>query len=169
MSVDLSKIQQCIYTWIATELRDTDITPDKIVWKMQDAPRPSRPYFALDFVSGPNQVGHDELREITPGKFTVCGERAMTVSIDAYGDQAMALVFRVHSSLAKPTIQSIFQKYDVGLQRQEDVTDRSIKLETKFETRFGFDVIINVASNTTDEPGFIETVEVTDLINGEPV
>lgn len=165
MSIDLVRIRSGLYNWLKEELRDTAIGPDKIVWFNQDAPRPSRPYVALDLTSGPSQVGHDELRNVSDGVLDVTGNRRITVTVAVYGEDSDLYAMRLHSSLEKPTVQAALYGYGLSLNRQEDVQDVTTRLETRYETRYQFDAIFNCVSSVRDEVGHIEEVQITDEIN----
>lgn len=165
MSINVARIRSGIYNWIKEELSGTEISPDKIVWLNQDAPRPTRPYVGLDPLSGPSQDGHDESREVTPGFQDVTGNRKMSFTILAYGENSDILMCRLHSSLEKSSTRARLSTYGIALIRQDDVRDITTKLDTRSETRYQFDVMFRVTSSIEDETNFIETVEVEDNIN----
>lgn len=168
MSIPIARIRLGIYNWIKDELKDTAIGPEKVIWANQEGPRPSRPYVLMDLVTGPVQNQRDEKRAVSPGVVDVTGHRTVTVSVDAFGQESDELSMQLHSSLEKETIQGQLYTYGISVVRQESVEEKSLRLETKFEKRYGFDVIFNCVSSVRDEPGFIEKVEVSGN-GGDPV
>ena len=167
MSIPVASIRSAIYTWIKDELIDTAIGAEKIIWVDQDAPRPSRPYAAMEIIAGPVQVGHDELREGSQdGSYNVTGNRRLTVTVTLFGNESMALISRLHSSLEKPRVRDgLRSRGGLALIQQEDVQKISLKLETRIESRHQFDVIFSCVSAVEDNIGFIKDVLVTNEVS----
>jgi len=160
MSVDLPNFRKGVYTWIVRELEGTEVTPDRVFWVEPNAPRPPRPCVGLDLITGPVQTAHDQRRETAPGIWKVSGQRRVTISVIAYGEDADTIIGRLHSGVELETVREVFRAYGMGLVRQEDVLDVSQLLDTKFEKRSQFDVTFHVVSERTEDVGYIETVEI---------
>lgn len=167
MSVNVAQLQFGIYSWVKAELTGTVITPDRIIWLHQDAPRPPRPYVGLDLVAGPGRVGHDGLKEVTPGVYDLVGIREMTVSVAVYGHGADQIAQDLHSSLEKPTVREQLEKYGLVMIEQLDPQPVPVLVETRWEDRTTFDVRFRACSLTRDNLGYIKDVEVTDQVLGD--
>jgi hypothetical protein len=166
--MNLQAIQDGIYDWIfsvTSNVSYVSVGAEQIVWREQAAALPPRPAIGLKLLTGPMRVGSfdDVLNAGDDTNCVVGGQRTISVSIQLYGDQSSTfslnqLAADLSASLTKATIlETLYSKgiaiFDIG-----DISDISAVEESEFEKRLNFDIVIGVAENVEDQPGFIETV-----------
>lgn len=157
----IAQVRQAIYNWAKKELAI------EVIWSEQAEIRPDRPYVMLKLITGPLRGGHDEIRQPTPGTYKVCGMRGITVSVNVFGEKALELAAQLQTSLEKITVQEALRSAGLSFIRAEAVTDLTVLMETRFDTRANLDAMFAYAENVDDNVGTIEHVAVKNLITGE--
>lgn len=152
------------------------LTPNSVViWDRPDARRPNEPYVTLNYVTGPTRLGQlDEQVVEDDGSITVCANRQFTLGIKAYIGDARAKQhnqfwrpFQVLEDLSlrltSPGVRELFRAEGLAIMNVTGVIDITELLETGFEPRASFDVLIayNETYNDTAVGTGIEKVEVT--------
>ncbi len=140
-------------------------TPDyTIKAKQKDAPRPLGSYGDVDFVSGSDlgweqrsfedNIGDDDLTE------TIIGMREIMMSLNFYRDDAINNARSVRTGLIRESIQTLFRTADIGLTRRSEVREISESLESGWEERAQFDIVLSAVGTDTDIVKSILTVDI---------
>lgn len=166
-SIRLDRVQRAIHAWVVRELQG-DVPPEQVIWRQQSEPLPPRPCVALKVIDGPRRVGYsDDVRYVGGRRFNVGGQRVMTVSVQVFGStrvhrpMAYQIGIDLNSSLSKATTLEGLRRDGLAVFNQGEVLNLTALEETEFEERSGFDVLFGLAQNVVDDPGIIETANVT--------
>ena len=170
--LNIAKIQKALYDWIKSET-DGVIPQDQIVWRNQSEPLPTRPCVSMKIISGPKRTGYqDNTVMASDTAIMIGGQREMTVSIQVFGNRMIhrplsnQMALDLNSSLSKSSVLDRLSASGVAVCNQGEVTNLTALEETEYEERAGFDVLLSVAENITDETGFIEHADVTPDVSG---
>lgn len=158
-----------------TEIEDflqqliSDITGKKVIWEHQDAPRPHKPYITLRLFSLRSQ-GHAEILDTeTPGEIEVRSQKEDTLSIQWIGPGAMDGLSQLEQSFYKETIADRCAYSGIVIFDVETIMNITGLMDgVKWEERANMDAHVRFSQSVTDDPGYIETVIITDTteING---
>jgi len=165
--LSLAKVQLALYNWVKNETIG-QIDPDHIIWRNQSEPLPGRPCVAMRIMSPPKRVGYqDSILPSTTGVVTIGGQRQMTVSVQVYGNLnihrplAMQLALDLNSSLSKTTVLDRLYESGVAVFNQGEPQNLTELVETEYEERSAFDILLGVAENVLDDQGIIEQANIT--------
>lgn len=169
--LDLVKVQDALYDWIKNEM--TGVIPDEqIIWRNQSEPLPPRPCVTLRIMDGPRPVGRDgSVTAQLDGTFNVGVQEEMTVSIQIYGNSqvhrplAYQAAVDLNSSLLKTQVRGPLSVAGIGIQEVGQPVNLTELEESEFEERAGFSIQLGLAQNVVDDPGVIETANVTKTIS----
>ena len=174
--IDWTTIEDAIYDWFFEQ------SGVPIVWGNQDSPQPQAyPFGTLTIIAGPNQVpqaGNDELQQTTDlgqplGEEVLQefgGHRDMTVSCQIFSrppdsfaptTHARAIMGRVQSSLAAPSVLATLLAAGLAVIRQGNVDDLSSVIEDTWIGRANLDVQFGLLAVSSERTGYIECLEVT--------
>lgn len=174
--IDWQTIEDALYDWFAEQ------SGVPVVWADQDSPQPQAyPFGTIAIISGPNIVGasgNDELRTSTdlgqPAGEEVLqefgGQREMTVSCQVFTKppesfnpsvHARAIMSRVQSSLAAPSVLEAFLAAGLAVVNQGDVDDLSEAVEDTWIGRSNLDVLFGLSACSSERTGYIKTVEIS--------
>lgn len=137
-----------------------------VIWARQSAPPPATPYVTLALVGGPIAIGHDAQRrvhlpdgeELADLRVDWLGAREMTLSVNVYGGDALAIASTLQSSLSLETVRDALAAAGMSVIRAGDIRDLTALLETTFESRAQMDVRLRFTTTTSELTTFIETV-----------
>lgn len=155
-------MSDAIRQWVA------DQTGLDAIWMNPNAPRPARPYCALQIISV-NRVGEASRTAINAsGISTVTVDREAVVSITVYEStantdprSALATAETLRDSLELVSVRTPLQDAGWSLRGYELLTDAPQLLETQWESRAVFDVRFGTTKELLDDLGLIESIEVT--------
>lgn len=174
-SLLLAEVQKAIYDWVKKEL-DGVIPGEQIIWRNQSEPLPPRPCVAMRITDGPRRTGYQDNAQFIGGptgtQYKIGGQRVMTVSIQTFGNSqihlpmAYQLAKDLNESLSKMTVLDALRGRGVAVQRQGDPSNLTALEETEYEERAQFDVSFGLADNIVDDPGIIETANITPTVSG---
>lgn len=134
----------------------------------RDAPRPQKPYLTLKIISGPRKVHEDDLRKNDDGTFEIVGQRAFTLSLQAYGPNCLDRLDDLSIALDDPDhFYQLKQDADIAVTNRGNVLDVSTKLATGYEKRGSLDIVFNSSKNKVTEIDRIEGVEISGEVNDE--
>lgn len=153
--MNVTGIQRGVYSWVSSE------TSWPVVWAQQNAPAPRSPYVTLQ-LGGTSRIGEEFL--LAPngdGTSVNVGTRELMVSVQAYGSGARQEAETIRDSLSKVTVRDTLAAARLYWVDSEPVQNISSLLPTQFEERAGLDVRMRTWSDTTDVPGWIETIDGT--------
>lgn len=162
-------VQDAIYNWLSAEL-----APSTVMFADQDAPQPAvRPYATIK-VLNVNRIGNNDIQGAPDGTgiATIKGHREATVSIQTFGPGAIQLLVDAQDSLNKWSVQQALRESgNIVFVSDEGIVNVSDLLETEIEERAALDMIFRYATESTDDVGFIQFVELENEIddnNGDP-
>lgn len=147
------------------EIPDDQITDDRIVYNMISLPgvysRQSVDQFDEVVASDDVNFEKDIMRT------TVLYPNA-TISFNAFGADAINNLQQIREWFVIPNRGDIWlsDNWDCAIRNVTENQDRTTFLETDYETRYGFDIILNFKDVVEDRLDTIEKVEGT--INGVP-
>lgn len=137
----------------------------------QNVQRPPLPYFSFKMVTAAAKVGDDHMTQ-TPGSSVVGrgGQRKMSVSFHCYGvekEDALSLMALWQGSLELNSVQESLRRAGVAVWTIGNVADLSSLLNTGFEARAQMDCSFGIASNLTEDQGYIQTIDITGSVKLE--
>lgn len=161
----LAVVKDALYDWVKKELQG-QVDGTSIIWRDQSQPLPSRPCVAMKIVSGPHRVGfQDNLGIDENGKTGAGGQRTLVVSMQVFGNTQMQgtqpaaqVAIDLNASLSKPSVLAQLRSKGVAIQNQGEVTNLTDVEETQYEERAEFSVMLGVAENVVDDPGYFDDV-----------
>lgn len=158
--IDFNAIKTSFYQW-ATSVLPVG-TP--VIYLFENAPRPKDPYVTLHIQSF-SQIGWDY---VTPplsslGSNEILGDRELTLSIQAYGSDAMALLEILRISLQKDFVLDSLRSSGVAFVDWGNVADITALVDSRFEKRAALDLFFRVGQSDTDNVGAIESVELQEI------
>jgi hypothetical protein len=172
--LSLVQVQDALYTWISTELKQS-IDPGSSIWREQSQALPPRPCVTMKITDGPQRTGYgDNVQYLNDGlrkNFKIGGQRLMTCSIQIFGSTiirqpgAYQSALRLNASLSRLTVLDRLRSAGIAVLKQGDVLNITELEETEYEERAQFDVQLCVAENMTDDPGIIEHANITETIS----
>jgi hypothetical protein len=180
IQVDFEPIRVAIYDWLnqaVNQGNDTAPNATPIFRAEQDTIRPKNGvlYIEYKFLTGLVKIGtNDELLPKLDGNgaptndniFILKGQRNITVSVNAYGENSAGCMAQIQQSLSSPVECSILRAACLAVRNDESFTDVSAMLETKVEERQAFDVVFGFTLETEVDAGKIESVEVENTLPG---
>jgi len=149
-------------------LRDTvDLilaTPGYSIRAKQDAPRPPGAYADVDFLSDTSVGWEQHELEDNTGDLditdTITGPREMMMSIGFYKDGAIDNCRKVRTAVTRESIQELFSQGGIALGRRSDVREISEPLESGWEERAQFDIVLNTTGSDSDIIRSIRSVDI---------
>lgn len=145
-----------------------ELTATKCIWDKQNAPKPANPYISLNL--SPERDLGNELRRRGDGSgiLDVIGRKETTLSVNAFGNGSTEKMNALWLSLCRPTIVDRCLIKKVAFVRAEDVQDLTQLIDGRsWEERANRDLIVTYSTSTTDDPGYITTVNLPGEF-GEP-
>ena len=158
-----------IRQWVADQ---TGLTA---IWMHPDAPRPERPYAALQ-ITNSARVGRPWTGQVdAEGMAQVAFDREVTISVQVYGSsssesrQAFGIAEDLRDSLELTSVRAGLADEGWSLRAVELLTDAPQLLDTTWEPRAVFDVRFGTRKSLLDDLGIIETAEITGTVSGRTV
>ncbi len=130
--------------------------------KQDDAPRAIGPYAEVDFVSD-TMVGWEEFKNTDDSSDVnrrAEGLRRIMYSISFFRDDAVDNSRLVRLGLVRNTIQSVWNRVNVKLNSRSDVREISFALNSGWEERSQFDLMLSVVDTDEDIVAAIESVSI---------
>lgn len=139
-------------------------TDRPVIWADQDGPAPALPYVTAK-VGTASHLGHSHAMPPNgQGRIIVKQQAELTVTINVYGDDALARTIR--NSLEKPSIQHALNATDLAfVDVPHGPTDIAAIFGTGWEPRTTFDVRFRGWVEIQDTIDVIEHVELTSELN----
>lgn len=165
-SITVAQFKTAVWKYIS--LQAIPLVPNsQVVWMEQGAPRPKLPYIGLKVIAGPRTYGEDDMRQSSPGVYSIEGQRAFTVSVNIFGVNAEDIAAAIINAMSKPSTQESLAASSVALLTSTAPQNLSVPLETKFENRIQFDIELGCVMAATDDVGFIEHTGILNHSSGE--
>lgn len=138
-----------------------ELTATKCIWDKQNAPKPANPYISLNL--SPERDLGNEVRRRNDGYGTldILGRREATLSVNAFGRGAIDICNSLWLALRRPTIVDRCMGMRIAFIRAEAPQDLTELIDGRsWEERANLDLIVGYSIATTDDPGYITTVDV---------
>lgn len=160
-------------------LRDwvTSRTGLPVIWSHPDAPRPERPYVALQ-ITALTRIARETIGSVDEdGIAQISGDRDAVISVTVYeradaADPRAALTRAVElrDSLELPSVRNSLYVDGWALRAVEfGPNDVPELLDTQWEPRAVFDVRFGTSISQDDDLGLIEAIAGTGTVNGQSV
>jgi len=145
---------------LQTFIDDTTDNGVAVVFANQNAPRPKGPYITIHITA----IGQKEFGTIgepnTDGDAEIVNDQEISVSLQAFGENAYSIMGGLRSSLDKVSVlQSLRAVGLLFIRVLNGVNDMSQTIGTKYEERAGMDLAFRAANVVSDHLGTIESVE----------
>jgi len=155
-------INQLLRTIINTIVDDAEFMA---IRAQQNAPRPSGSY-ATVHVSTDTSVGWEEFKEENEGediRISSSGSREIMVSINFFRDNAKDYARKTRTGFVRTTVTELLNSAALGVNRRSEVRGLSEVIDSSWEQRAQFDLILNAVGNDSE---LITTINAV-TINGE--
>lgn len=169
-SLDIEKVKDGIFEWVSLVLAGV-IPNEQVIWRNQSEALPARPCVAMKIIDGPRPVGRNASQFI--GEVSSVGiQQEMTLSIQVFGNpklprpSAIQMAIDLNSSLIRQTILDKLKASGIAIQQVGDPRNLTALEESRYEERMGFEVLMGLVQNITDDPGTISTVNITGTLTG---
>lgn len=166
-SIDIRAIEDALYEWIDDE------TPSKTL-VIFDKPNRDRPplidhdsYVTINLITMPTKMGvmDDSIKtEGSQTEYMIGGQRRASMSIICFGEDADQIITDLHASTEKESVRKKLRAAGIAIWEELPAQDISAELETGFETRHQFDVILGIASNIIETRQVFDTVETKQIV-----
>lgn len=147
--------ENAIQAWASSVL-----TGMSVIWDKGDGKRPAPPFATLNVIAGPMPL--DKADEIWTSRdtFAIVIRKSFTLSIQAFGEDALIRCNDIVDSLLMPTRLAILQDAGFGVWGTTAPMDITEFMDTKYEGRAVVDIILAYADVKQDIPGEIHTVNI---------
>lgn len=136
------------------------LTGKVAILEKQNGPKPKKPYLTMR-LSSLRRVGMDEQRRTaTAGEVEIVGPREMTLSLQWFGDGAMAGLTDLAQALQKPTVVDRCMSAGFAVFDVDAVQELGALSGTTWEERAVLDMYVRIMLSTTDTPGYIHDVTI---------
>jgi hypothetical protein len=133
------------------------------IWMDQNCPRPQLPYLAGKITALPG-IGQDFMGSPSSDVITITGNREVMLALQSYGTTGFQMLCDLKAALSKPTVQSYLRSGGLVVVEDHDVQDISALFDTVFENRASLDIRFRTSESSTDKPGQITHVELTEQL-----
>lgn len=168
--MDITAIENALHTWV------TDATGVSAIHQYPNAPRPAKPYIAIEIAGleqagGPDYLGQPVDQGGGTYEAELGGNREITVQLQSFADtkgQAANLLNQAANALAEPPVREKLAA-DAGLAFVDRLGESAIpgELDTRWEDRYSLDLLFRVGDARTVDLGHIDSTEVTGTVNDQ--
>ncbi len=102
----------------------------------------------------------EQRRTATPGEVEIVGPREMTLSLQWFGDRAMAGLTDLAQALQKPTVVDRCMAAGFAVFDVDAVQEMGALSGTTWEERAALDLYVRIMLSTIDTPGYIHDVTI---------
>lgn len=136
-----------------------------VIFYQPNSPRPIVPYLTI-FLSLSNAIGYDYTSPNSDinGDVYMKGDRQMIVQLQAYGDEPLNVLENIRTGLQKQTVLDILGAGGMSFLTSFGINDITDLVDSQFERRAQLDISLAIAQEYFDNPGFFDTIEVTENI-----
>jgi len=159
-------------TTIQDSIRDAVLaagTNERVIFFRPNAPRPQLPYTSIQFLSNVGEIGDFEEFDPEDNLVKTWGSRAVTYTLNCYGDNAIDEVNSLQGSMRSTTVRAILaETAEIRIWNLEAIRDLSLLLDSGFEERAAFDILLNIPmenGTTSQDLGYFDTVEYIEWSN----
>lgn len=123
------------------------------IWANQSALSPEPPYITLAIINVKKIGAFDETRHGQNG-FKKCGLRRITVSVQAYGKNALSIISRLKDSLELDVVEAYLKQSNVAPVTATDITRIPEFINTIWEDRAHIDAIFHISDSESQDETF---------------
>lgn len=136
-----------------------------VIFYQPNSPRPIVAYISI-FLNFSNMIGYDYTapNAETNGNVYMKGDRQMTVQLQAYGNDPITVLENIRTGLQKQTILDILGAGGISFLTSFGINDITDLVDSQFEKRAQLDISLAIAQEYFDNPGFFDTIELTENI-----
>jgi hypothetical protein len=160
-AITVAQFRTAVWSFISSQV--IPLVPNaQVIWMEQGSPRPKLSYIGLKIIVGPHTYGDDDMRQSSPGVYSIEGQRSFTVSVNIFGNNSEEIAALITNAMSKPSALEALAASSIALLNSTDQQNVSVPLETKFENRIQFDITFGCVMAATDNVGFIEQTGILD-------
>jgi len=162
-------LQDTLYDWVAAAVAETGRT-EQVIWRNGKGPRPVPPFVSIEFVGsetpGLPNYSRVKVNEISDGVYDD-GEQIIrqfvrkTLTMYAFGEGCIDLLETIKASIYRDKYINFLRKKGFGIIDTLNVIEGPEARDTEIECSAHFDFVITFIRIITDDPGWIEQVEVS--------
>lgn len=170
MSINLKSLKTAIAEVVNT------LTTKKVIWQNQNSNTPSGEFLALKisstrFVGFTDWQGAPEIQEDETYSVPTQGDREIVLSIQCISQNSMEILLDLVDKLnLNSSLELLASKKLAYLGMDGDIADITVQINNSFETRAAVDLVFriskNYSSDTANETGIIESVEISGELDG---
>lgn len=159
---------QAIRAWL---MSGATLPDERVIFAepQPNAPRPKPPFATMRQLGTLTRLGaYDEERlTTTAGQVKRIGQRRLTVDVNIHGTGAITRAQAAQDATERYDVREALDAAGLTVIDRGQLTNLTGILSTQFEERAQFEVIFGLAVETTETPGWIETVEYDATYNDE--
>ena len=122
-------------------------TNTNVIFQYPNAPRPEFPYTSLQYLTTSAYVDDSEIFDKTDDLVKTLGTREMFFTVNCYGDNARDEGNTLQTKLKTLTVREAMKTdaANISIWRIEPIIDATALVDSGFEQRVLFDIVLNVA------------------------
>jgi len=161
MSINFNTVRTNLYNWAIANIP----SGMPVIWLYPNAPRPTVDYVSL-YISTVTQIGWDWIQDPTDdsGVSQMVGDREFTVQAQAYGGDPVTILNNLRTSLQKQTVLDSLRAVGIVFANWFAINDVTELVDSRYEQRASFDILLRIADVYTDTLGVIDTVNIQETI-----
>lgn len=150
--------------------QDEDTADLKVIWANESGVRPKLPYVSLNFINPGMRMGSkDNIEYAGDDAFQVVGQRSATLSVNAFGDEAIQQLMNFRDALETAEAMDYTREQQISIVPDGKPKDLSELVDTKIEKRAQLDLSVGYTVSIEENYGPIDSVEVNNVINEETI
>lgn len=158
--ITYTQIQDIIWDWVDAYSTDYEGVPSvkyPVIWAEQSGPQPTGRFITLKIISfTPTEITNNY--DYKDGEYQYYKNVSITLSINAYGGNAIHILQQIDNSLILPETREYFRSAHLTQYDSSDVEDLTVLLNSNFENRANLDVQFYCTRTITSSVGWIENV-----------
>jgi hypothetical protein len=169
MSIDYNVVRVNLFNWATSNVP----AGMPVIQLNQNGPQPTNAGTPVDYVSiyisSATQIGFDYVQSPADdtGISNQFGDREFTLSVQAYGGNAMTVLENLRTSLQKSSVLSSLRAVGLVYVDWYPIIDLTQLIDSRYQYRAAWDSRWRIAQLYTDNPGVIDTAVVTETIKDQ--
>ena len=165
-------LQDALYDWVAAVVEEMGRT-DEVIWRDGKGVRPVPPFIAIEFVGsqtlGLPNYSMVEVNEIEKGVFDdgvqkISQPVRKTLTMYAFGQGCIDLLETVKASIYRQKYIDFLYRKNLVIPDVLDVIEGADARGNEIESSAHFDFVVTFIRVITDDPGWIERVDMTNKL-----
>jgi hypothetical protein len=157
VSINWPTLKAALHAWMVA---GSGLPAERVLWANQDNTKIKTPFASINHRLAVTRTGvYDEERldPEAPGVIQRIGQRHVTVSCHLHGPGAVDLLERAQAHLDTHAARAIFDAAGLAVADRGRVDDLTALLDTQHEEQAHLDIILSLATITTEEVGYIDS------------